>query len=94
MCLVAILSVFTSLFFWGRISPRAKEVVTRITESSVKLLPERVAREWWLVRTMSVLRTSRGHPVLPPRGFGLVHGELRGRRDGPQHEAPFLVMYT
>ena len=37
------------------------------------------------------LGTSRGHPVSPPRGFGPVRGGLRGRRDGPQHEAPFLV---
>ena len=40
------------------------------------------------------LGTSRGHPVPPPRGFGPVRGGHRGRRDGPQHEAPFLVMTT
>ena len=38
------------------------------------------------------LGTSRGHPVPPPRGFGPVRGGHRGRRDGPQHEAPFLVI--
>ena len=34
----------------------------------------------------------RGHPVPAPRGFGPVHGGPRGRRDGPQYEAPFLVI--
>ena len=42
----------------------------------------------------ALVGTSRGHPVPPPRGFGPVRGGHRGRRDGPQHEAPPLIKYT
>ena len=60
MCLVAILSVFTSLYFGGRISPRAKEVVTRITESSY-------CRIVYLAYVHVMRKTSA--PAAPPKKY-------------------------